>query len=1228
MCLTKSPFPETRKNPRLKSQPVKTLRLVLLKFLLLAPLFLFVFAPGLKATVLYWDNNGTGAPTSGTWNTTSAQWSTSSALTASTVVWNTADAACFSAGSSTNALTITVNSTITSGGFFNGSLNPPGVPLTFSGTGQLNLPSGSQASASSGGSDGYGTTVNVVISGPGQLWPEGGNGLVLNGSNTYSGGTMLDGGGGVSFGNNAAFGTGPIYWNIGGFIQPATTAAFNIANTMYHTNNLIETFAGNTGGVTFSGQWVLGSLTYVELENIADIITVAGPITGSANLTFTNKNGAGWTLTGTNTFTGGLTNGVGNLTLGGSGKLGNGSYSGNFLNNGNFIHNSSSDQTLGGIISGSGTLTTIGPGKLSLSGPNTFTGGTTNSGGTLSVNTIADSGTSALSTSGTLYLNGGTLQYTGASAATTSRAVKGIATTTSTLDLVSGNLTLNNGITAANNGNFTVTKNGAATLTLAGSIDDAYLGMNVNAGTVLLAKSSSASVHGLGSASTIAGPGVLKLGGTGGDQIYSGVTITMNTNGTLDMGGTSEGFSMLTGLQGVVTNSGSTASILQLGENNTGGYYYGTIVDGTSGTVGLTKTGTGNLILGGSNTASGPFAVIGGMLTLTNTGSLGNNCTVYIYSGATFNVATLSSGSWALGSGGALDINANVSNPAIIQGPSSGTVSLGSSPLNFNIVSQQPALNVSQGTLVLNGNAFTVTNSGSAMGPGTFTLITATNINATGTFPVSVVGNGLVAGNAASISVSSTVVTLVVKTTASFSGLSAMTNTYGTTSVSLSGKISAGTSYPAMGESVTATINGHAVSGNVTDSTGDFSINYNDASLATNVAGTYTIAYSYAGDSTLTSATDSSTSLTIKPAALTVAAANQTKTYGQTVASGAGSTNFVAAGLKNGETIGSVTIFISFNGGASNATVAGSPYNITPSSATGGTWNPANYSLTYSVGTLSVLPATLTVTADSFTRAFGETNPVFTAEYTNFVNGETLGTSDVHGSPSLTTAATTNSDAGNSYRITNSLGTLTSTNYIFNLVNGVLSVTNALSTNTLTASTNAALAGTPIVFMAALSTLAPSSAVPTNVVRFVVDGTNDAASVYPSNGVARYTNSTLSPGSHIIAADYAGDRGVTASTNIVGSTNSISVTISSEASSPPVNITSVTRLANGAVQLNFSGTPNYTYLIEVTTNLTSPITWTILSTNTAGTNGLFQYTDTSATNYPGRYYRTAVPPGY
>jgi hypothetical protein len=86
---------------------------------------------------------------------------------------------------------------------------------------------------------------------------------------------------------------------------------------------------------------------------------------------------------------------------------------------------------------------------------------------------------------------------------------------------------------------------------------------------------------------------------------------------------------------------------------------------------------------------------------------------------------------------------------------------------------------------------------------------------------------------------------------------------------------------------------------------------------------------------------------------------------------------------------------------------------------------------------LTVLPAPLTVTIGSTSRAFGAANPAFTGSISGYVNGDNG--SVVSGSPILSTTAALNSPAG-TYPITGSTGTLSAANYSFNLLPGTLTV--------------------------------------------------------------------------------------------------------------------------------------------------------------------------------------------
>jgi hypothetical protein len=117
-----------------------------------------------------------------------------------------------------------------------------------------------------------------------------------------------------------------------------------------------------------------------------------------------------------------------------------------------------------------------------------------------------------------------------------------------------------------------------------------------------------------------------------------------------------------------------------------------------------------------------------------------------------------------------------------------------------------------------------------------------------------------------------------------------------------------------------------------------------------------TSAGTYSGNVVCSSAGATSSSLTVPdsdvlPKDLTISANNRTKPFGTTLSLGAGQSDFSATGLVAGETIGSVTLAAT---GGTSANDAAGPYFIYPSDATGGTFSPSNYNITYSEGQLTV----------------------------------------------------------------------------------------------------------------------------------------------------------------------------------------------------------------------------------------------------------------------------------
>jgi hypothetical protein len=174
--------------------------------------------------------------------------------------------------------------------------------------------------------------------------------------------------------------------------------------------------------------------------------------------------------------------------------------------------------------------------------------------------------------------------------------------------------------------------------------------------------------------------------------------------------------------------------------------------------------------------------------------------------------------------------------------------------------------------------------------------------------------------------------------------------------------------------------------------------------------------------------------ITVTKATLTITANGVSKVYGTALTGGAGSTAYTPTGLQNGETIGSVTI--AYGAAAAAGTAVGTyAAEVTPSAATGGTFNAGNYNITYAKGTITVTQALLVITANDQTRTYG-VNSTFTVTYSGFVNGDTYASLTTQ--PTVTSTGTASSPVGmypitasgavdNNYSITYVAGTLTIT---------------------------------------------------------------------------------------------------------------------------------------------------------------------------------------------------------
>ncbi|EBR2019617.1 AIDA autotransporter-like protein ShdA, partial [Salmonella enterica] len=429
-----------------------------------------------------------------------------------------------------------------------------------------------------------------AISGSGQVVKSGDETLTLSGANSYTGGTTISGGTLVAS-NVEALGTGDITDNATLELNAGGDFANNIGGTgsVVKSGDKTLTLSGSntyTGGTTISG----GTLVASNVEALG-----SGDVTDNATLELStggdfanNIGGTGsvvksgdktLTLSGTNSYTGGTTISGGTLVANNVEALG----TGDVTNNATLELNTGGDFT--NAISGSGQVVKSGDKTLTLSGANSYTGGTTISGGTLVANDVNALGTGDVTDNATLALN----------------AVGDF----------------NNAI----GGSGKVEKSGDDTLTLSGS--NTYTGGTlINGGTLV-----ASNVEALGTGD-VTDDATLELN-TGGDfdnaisgsgqVVKSGdETLTLSGSNTYT-GGTliSSGTLVANDVNALGTGDVTDNAVLEL---NTGGDFINSI----GGTGRVEKSGDETLTLSGSNTYTGGTTINDGTLVATSVDALGS----------------------------------------------------------------------------------------------------------------------------------------------------------------------------------------------------------------------------------------------------------------------------------------------------------------------------------------------------------------------------------------------------------------------------------------------------------------------------------------------------------------------------------------------------------------------------------------------------------------------------
>lgn len=177
--------------------------------------------------------------------------------------------------------------------------------------------------------------------------------------------------------------------------------------------------------------------------------------------------------------------------------------------------------------------------------------------------------------------------------------------------------------------------------------------------------------------------------------------------------------------------------------------------------------------------------------------------------------------------------------------------------------------------------------------------------------------------------------------------------------------------------------------------------------------------------------------LTITKATLTVSAANASRDYGDP------NPTFTVsyAGFKNGEAM--ATSGVSGDPSLTTSAVAISPVGQYVITVGQGTLAAFNYDFTLVNGTLTINKAHLAVTADSYSRTYGDPNPAFDGAIVGIKNGEDI-------TATYATTADAKSPVG-TYSITPTVvdgDPATLSNYDVNLADGTLTITKATLTVT------------------------------------------------------------------------------------------------------------------------------------------------------------------------------------
>jgi autotransporter-associated beta strand protein len=438
------------------------------------------------------------------------------------------------------------------------------------------------------------------------------------------------------------------------------TAAHTFTGTATINSGALVYLAGSGSFATASSVAVDGTLDVTQTTSGASLISLSGGgsvVLGGRNLALSSASGAFTgvisgtgmfildagteVLGGANTYTGGTTINAGTLQVGTGSS---GSIIGNVVDSGTLAFNRNDSVSFDGVISGTGGVSQIGAGGITLTAVQTYSGATTISAGTLALGAgasiansssvtvtgtfdiSATSGTSikSLSGAGTVQLGSQTLTFTSASGvfsgviagsggivmAGGTQTLTGLNTYSGATIVTGGTLRLGSS-TITNNitDNATVSFYSGSAVAMSGVISGSGTVSQTGAGVTTL---SAVQTY---TGATVISAGTLALSGSASIAASSGVAV----DGTFDISGSATASSITTLSGGGAVQLGAQTLILTAAS----GTFSGTI----SGTGGLTLA-AGTETVAGINSFTGITTITSGTLLVANSAGLAQSAKV------------------------------------------------------------------------------------------------------------------------------------------------------------------------------------------------------------------------------------------------------------------------------------------------------------------------------------------------------------------------------------------------------------------------------------------------------------------------------------------------------------------------------------------------------------------------------------------------------------------------